>query len=361
MNGKTPFKLSNDWIFNKEIGKIGKSFNNSTSNINIDQDMYNLLKLRLLKKCISLKILNDDKKSRIIVEDLFKMAIYCFPLIIDPEQLNLIGEIIIWGFLLDDVFEEIPINRKQFETQQSIWLFGQSFEICSQFDSWAIELRKSIQLYCGENEILFNRFINSGITTIEGTLSFHCGNYSSIDQLDNFFNIRIQNSSVGFLNNFNHLFILKSLPTSILYDPILEKMEKIQSLLLGLINDLYSYEKEVILNEEKKNIIFLFSNEQQHQHHQKLQQYQNDNQITDSIKKVYDLINDNILTYQNLEIKIKEKYINTFKTNSEEDEFIIIINAQKYLIYGFIKYSIESRRYNCKELNQLLYKFKNQF
>lgn len=123
---------------------------------------------------------------------------------------------LLWGFLLDDIFEEVPINRKQYEIQQLIWLFGQSNEICSQFDKWAIELRNTIQNYCGDNKILFNRFINSGITTIEGTLSFHNINYSSIDQLDNYINIRIQNSSVGFLNNFNHLFILKSLPTSMI-------------------------------------------------------------------------------------------------------------------------------------------------
>ncbi|KAM9940916.1 hypothetical protein ACTFIT_007440 [Dictyostelium discoideum] len=205
------------------------------------------------------------------------MAIYCFPLLVDQEQLNLI----------DDIFEEVPIIRKQYEIQQLIWLFGQSNEICSQFDKWAIELRNTIQNYCGDNKILFNRFINSGITTIEGTLSFHNINYSSIYQLDNYINIRIQNSSVGFLNNFNHLFILKSLPT------------------------------------------------------------------------IYDLINDYISTYKFLEIKVKEKYIHTFKLKSQEIEFIKVINSQKYLIYGSIKYSIESRRYNCKELNQLLYKFKN--
>ncbi|KAM9961494.1 hypothetical protein ACTFIR_004345 [Dictyostelium discoideum] len=344
LNEKTPFKLSNDWIFDKEIKK---SINNS-NNI-IDKDLYNLIKSRLFKKCLSLGILKDDEKSMMVVEDLFKMAIYCFPLLVEQEQLNLIGEIIIWGFLLDDIFEEFPINRKQYETQQSIWLFGgqQSNEIYSKFDKWALELRNKIQYYCSDNKILFNRFINSGITTIEGTLSFHSSNYSSIEQLDNYINIRIQNSSVGFLNNFNHLFNLKSLPTTILYDPILEKMEKIQSLLLGLINDLYSFKKEVLLNEEKKNIIFLFSKEKEN------------NQDDQIIKKVYDLINDYISSYQFLEIKIKEKYINTFKLKSQEIEFIKVINSQKYLIYGFIKNSIESRRYNCKELNQLLYKFKN--
>ncbi|KAM9960430.1 hypothetical protein ACTFIW_009570 [Dictyostelium discoideum] len=323
-NEKTPFKLSNDWIFDKEI----KKSKNNSNNI-IDKDLYNLIKSRLFKKCLSFGILKDDEKSMIVVEDLFKMAIYCFPLLVEQEQLNLIGEIIIWGFLLDDIFEQVPINRKQYENQQTIWLFGsqQSNEIYSQFDKWALELRNKIQYYC--------------------TLSFHSSNYSSIDQLDNYINIRIQNSSVGFLNNFNHLFNLKSLPTTILYDPILEKMEKIQSLLLGLINDLYSFKKEVLLNEEKKNIIFLFSKEKEN------------NQDDQTIKKVYDLINDYISSYQFLEIKIKEKYINTFKLKSQEIEFIKVINSQKYLIYGFIKYSIESRRYNCKELNQLLYKFKN--
>ncbi|KAM9983704.1 hypothetical protein ACTFIY_000414 [Dictyostelium cf. discoideum] len=288
--------------------------------------------LEIFKKCLSFGILKDDgdEKSKIVVEDLFKMAIYCFPLLVDKEQLNLIGEIIILGFLLDDVFEEAPINRKQYENQQEIWLHGQSNEICSQFDKWAIELRNTIENYCD-------------------TLSFHCSNYSSIDQLDNYINIRIQNSSVGFLNNYNHLFIFKSLPTSILYDPILEKMEKTQSLLL----DLYSYKKEVLLNEEKKNIIYLFSNENK----QKLQK-ENNEDYKIIIKKVYDLINDYISTYQYFEIKLKEKYINTFKLKSQEFEFIKVINSQKYLIYGFIKYSIESRRYNCKELNQL-YKFKN--
>ncbi|KAM9999814.1 hypothetical protein ACTFIZ_008263 [Dictyostelium cf. discoideum] len=121
-NEKTPFKLSNDWVLDKEIKNFEKSINNA-NNI-IDQDLYNLLKSRLFKKCLSLGILKDDEKSRIVVEDLIKMAIYCFPLLVDQEQLNLIGEIIIWGFLLDDVFEEVPINRKQYESQQLIWLIG---------------------------------------------------------------------------------------------------------------------------------------------------------------------------------------------------------------------------------------------
>lgn len=65
-------------------------------------------------------------------------------------------------------------------------------------------------------------------------------------------------------------------------------MEKIQSLLLGLINDLYSFKKEVLLNEEKKNIIYLFSNEKPKHQQQKPQPQQKEkenNQDDQKIKK----------------------------------------------------------------------------
>eukprot|EP01132_Coremiostelium_polycephalum_P003957 gene3957-4944_t len=287
---------------------------------------------RVYHKCIKFGLIKDCESHREAFEDLQSFVRFYWPLISDQGMLEWIGEFTVWSFFTDDFLEVKPFDKSRFDSQLSIWLKGELPEKPNRLDHWTFELRKRTKEICKRPD-MFNRLI----TTIYSSLIAAIPYYGTKEfNIHTFLVLRILASGVQPCNSINEIVSIKTLDSSIFYDPIYRKMEDNQCLIICLVNDLFSYEKELKAGQIENNSIHILQNQDQSSKNPT---------FTEAIQMVIEMIKRYVQEYKEYEKLFLATHLHTLHYRQRE-ELMTVVNNIRYSISGNLIYSANCKRYS---------------
>eukprot|EP01132_Coremiostelium_polycephalum_P006152 gene6152-7662_t len=280
-------------------------------------------------------VFKDRKEDRAYMYEILKFSREFWGFAKEGE-IEFVGEYCLWVFKIDDILEEPPFSINLFENQTQIWTYGKLPENPLPAEVFTLDIRNQLEEFCGPNrKDAFYRYINAILSCLDFTVPLY---ESRTLKYSSYLKLRWVTCGENLFNAIMEILYCKELDTRIFYDPIYRKMEYDQGLVVGIVNDMFSYEKELQSAQPQANAMFILQNN--HGENPKPT-------MEESFKTAIDTTNDCIRDYIKNETLFLEKYLPLMKTEQERQDLVLYVKYFACFMAGNLQYSLTSVRYSC--------------
>eukprot|EP01132_Coremiostelium_polycephalum_P007761 gene7761-9552_t len=282
---------------------------------------------RIFDKLLRMGVFKDCEEHRRFNKEILKFSRIFYPFASDPKHVEFIGEVWIWVFFIDDILELLPLNMKLFENQSLIWNYGQLPEDPLPVEVFTMDIRQQAQEFCGDRVDAFHRFNNTFSFYVELCVpTYETRGYP----LNSYLKMRALSCGVTLCNSVIEALYLKELNTKIFYDPIYRMIEHHQSLVIGLVNDIFSYEKESKVEYQSQvNLVYIVQNNL----------LEGKKNLDQSLKIAVEIVREQVQSYFTNEKLLLDKYLPLMKTEQEKQDLITYFKYSTNIMSGNLCYS----------------------
>ncbi|KAF2076687.1 hypothetical protein CYY_002000 [Polysphondylium violaceum] len=276
----------------------------------------------------------NNKRDRIAHNNVVSLSRFFWPNA-DFERVVMGGELMVWFFTFDDAIDAGEFNDSEclelVRRMDSIFMEGILPENPTGPERMAHLLRLKCEKMCGKRKDTFNRFITSCIQWVDSIIPFNkIKDSGASPHLELYSFLRRVNIGAYPCVTLSECMIDHDLDISIWYDPRWIKMNENIAIVVTLINDLVSYEKEVKDQMGMLNPLYFLQN-------------QTKSNLIESYKKMVDLIDYWVKDF----LRIEESFIKSypFKSDFQRECFHFMLDHLHYLISGSKMWSMQTPRY----------------
>ncbi|KYQ92249.1 hypothetical protein DLAC_07096 [Tieghemostelium lacteum] len=275
----------------------------------------------------------DNQRDKLANENVVSLSKYFWPKV-EYKKLIMGGELMLWFFTFDDAIDAgLYSDEKTAEIvkrMDRVFMDGTLPENPTGPEKVALSLRTKCKIMCGEQRKgTFNRFITSCIQWVDSIVPFNkvIANGDSPD-LELYGFLRKVNIGAYPCVTLTEVMLESTLEQYIWFDPRWIKMNENIAIVVTLVNDLVSYEKEVRDKMGILNPLFFL-------------QTKLNIELSESYKKLVDMIHHWISEYNELE----ERFLQLFTTDEEKKQIQFMLDHLHYLISGSRLWSMQTPRY----------------
>eukprot|EP01132_Coremiostelium_polycephalum_P010033 gene10033-12302_t len=276
----------------------------------------------------------DSQRDRIANNNVVSLSRYFWPNV-DFERLVMGGELMLWFFTFDDVldagiYDDIT-SMELVRRMGFVFIDGVLPPDPTGPERVALHLRKKCEVMAGHRKDTFNRFISSCVQWVDSIIPFNKVKESGASpHLELYSFLRRINIGAYPCITLTEVMLDHQIDPYVWFDPRWIKMNENIAIVVTLINDLVSYEKEVNDNAGILNPLYFI-------------QLQNKVNLPDSFKQLVNLIHFWINDYLNLE----ESFLKSldFKNGKQHQDILFMLDHLHYLISGSRMWSMQTPRY----------------
>eukprot|EP01133_Synstelium_polycarpum_P011913 gene11913-13880_t len=276
----------------------------------------------------------DNARDRVFHTNVVSLSRYFWPNV-DFERSVMGGELMLWFFTFDDVLDAGIYNDIQamdlVRRMDMVFMDGFLPENPTGSEKVALLLRNKCLQMCGKRRDTFNRWITSCVQWVDSIIPFNKVKEGGSPHIELYSFLRKINIGAYPCVTLSEVMIDHHLEPYIWADPRWIKMNENIAIVVTLINDLVSYEKEVNDNAGDLNPLWFF-------------QKQNKLNLPDSYRQMVDLIHYWIQDYINLENSFL-KSLEPYHNHMQQKEILFMLDHLHYLISGSRMWSMQTPRY----------------
>ncbi|EFA80668.1 hypothetical protein PPL_06251 [Heterostelium album PN500] len=268
----------------------------------------------------------DNQRDRMAHNNVVSLTRFFWPNV-DFERLVMGGELMLWFFTFDD-----GLDAGIYDDQKSVDLVRRmEIVFMDGPEKVAFRLRSRCLEMCGKRRDTFNRFISSCVQWVDSIIPFNKVKDGGSPHIELYSFLRKINIGAYPCVTLTEVMLNHHLEPYIWSDPRWLKMNENIAIVVTLINDLVSYEKEVNDNAGVLNPLYFF-------------QHQNNQNLPDSYRKMVNLIHQYVNDYLHLE----EGFLRSmapFHDALQHQEVHFMLDHLHYLITGSRMWSMQTPRY----------------
>ncbi|EGG16316.1 hypothetical protein DFA_09346 [Cavenderia fasciculata] len=277
----------------------------------------------------------DNKRDIVAHNNVVSLSKFFWPTV-DFERLVMGGELMLWFFTFDDALDSgIYDDTKSLEIvrrMSAVFMEGTLCDDASGPEKVGYRLRQKCLEMCGKRRRdTFNRFITSCVQWIDSIIPFNKVKDGGSPHIELYSFLRKINIGAYPCVTLSEVFIDHYLDHSIWSSPRWVKMNENIAIVVTLINDLVSYEKEVNDNAGALNPLYFF-------------QQQRKFNLPDSYNHMVNLIHFFVQDYlANEESFLKS--LEPFENEKQQQDIYFMLDHLHFLISGSRMWSMQTPRY----------------